>query len=195
MRAVWLWVALSGWLVAIAGGQCWLLAYQYATDETPETWNDWPTTSLLCPMTQRFTLLLFVHPRCPCSRASLEELAWLHARSGGQLDSTILLWCPTAAPDDWLHGIRQNHAANLPQVDVLIDEGGRECDLFQITTSGTVLLFNTQGQLLFRGGITRGRGHAGDNPGRQAILNILNAKGGSCRQPTFGCPLCAQGGS
>jgi hypothetical protein len=44
--------------------------------------------------------------------------------------------------------------------------------------------------LLFAGGITAARGHAGDNAGRSAIETLLaGGRPGYDRTPVFGCPI------
>ena len=80
--------------------------------------------------------------------------------------------------------------AAIPGVKVLIDENGTEAGLFDAHVSGQVLLYDTEGKLVFHGGITESRGQAGDNAGRAAIESIVN-QGTSDRDqtPVFGCPL------
>src|SRR4051812_10682271 len=46
----------------------------------------------------RPTLVVFIHPRCPCSRVTLSELAWVLARSPGPVAVRILLVVPDGAP-------------------------------------------------------------------------------------------------
>jgi hypothetical protein len=46
--------------------------------------------------------------------------------------------------------------------------------------------------LIFSGGITGSRGHAGDNDGEQALLEALTHGGGArATASVFGCPLFA----
>jgi hypothetical protein len=54
------------------------------------------------------------------------------------------------------------------------------------------MLYDVNGRLLFSGGITGSRGHAGDNAGRTAILALLHREA-SGRNDTFvfGCSLFA----
>src|SRR5262249_49648190 len=81
-------------------------------------------------------------------------------------------------------------AADIPGLAVMIDEDGREAELFQARTSGQSALYDAQGRLAFRGGITASRGHAGDNPGRSAIEGLLHAgTAGANRTAVFGCAL------
>jgi hypothetical protein len=55
------------------------------------------------------------------------------------------------------------------------------------------VLYDSAGNLLFRGGITSARGHAGDNAGRAAVVSLLTSDEAEGRDtPVFGCPLFAQ---
>jgi hypothetical protein len=61
---------------------------------------------------------------------------------------------------------------------------------FGAETSGYVLLYNPAGQLLFSGGITGSRGHAGDNAGEDAIIALVNGQNpGVTHTSVFGCSL------
>ena len=78
-------------------------------------------------------------------------------------------------------------------VAVRVDPEGVEARRFGSQTSGQIMLYDADGQLLFSGGITAARGHSGDNAGRNAILSLLTS--GSSEQrgtPVFGCPLFSE---
>jgi hypothetical protein len=73
------------------------------------------------------------------------------------------------------------------------DPDGAEAKRFGAETSGFVVLYNPAGRLLFRGGITIARGHAGNNPGANAIVALVNGEPPATRQtPVFGCGLLDQ---
>jgi hypothetical protein len=72
----------------------------------------------------------------------------------------------------------------------MTDIDGREARHFQAFTSGQTLLYSSEGELLFSGGITIARGHEGDNSGRLAIESLLANSAAEVRQtPVFGCPI------
>ena len=73
---------------------------------------------------------------------------------------------------------------------VVVDPDGNLAARMNATTSGLCILYSADGELLFHGGITTGRGHEGESLGRVAIRDILRGRG-SCRQrlPAFGCEL------
>jgi hypothetical protein len=72
----------------------------------------------------------------------------------------------------------------------MIDDEGAEANRFHAATSGQTLLYDADGRLLFSGGITGSRGHAGDNAGENAIVSWVNS-GAAARTETsvFGCAL------
>jgi len=44
--------------------------------------------------------------------------------------------------------------------------------------------------LVFSGGITQSRGHAGDNAGENAIISLINTRAADqAKTPVFGCSL------
>ena len=75
---------------------------------------------------------------------------------------------------------------------MLSDDNGVEAQHFGVYTSGETLLYDSRGSLIFSGGITGSRGHAGDNAGEQALISLLTR--GEARErvtSVFGCPLFA----
>lgn len=92
--------------------------------------------------------------------------------------------------DEWVKTDLWHAAAAIPGVQVNVDHEGEEARLFQAVTSGQTLLYDSEGGLVFQGGITLSRGHAGDNPGRDAIESLLKQKIPSATSPpVFGCAL------
>ncbi|HLK57286.1 MAG TPA: hypothetical protein VKU00_12010, partial [Chthonomonadaceae bacterium] len=81
-------------------------------------------------------------------------------------------------------------AASLPGVTALPDEEGREAQSFHAATSGYTLLYDGNGRLLYRGGITSARGHEGANAGQETLLALLQGQQPTHTQfPVFGCSL------
>lgn len=136
---------------------------------------------------------MFLHPRCPCTRASLAELEKLHARLKDRWELWLIPLRPLGTNSDWAETSLVCRAAAIPGVHVFRDDGGRLANLLGARTSGECFLYDPAGRLAFHGGITPARGHEGDNPGSQAIAAFV---GGEPRlgnipaiSPTFGCPL------
>ena len=134
--------------------------------------------------------MMFVHPRCPCSRASVGELARLLVQDRGLGSVHVLFINPPGMSPDWARTVLWEQAALIPGVTVQLDQNGVEAKRFGVETSGQTLLYDASGQLLFEGGITISRGHSGDSPGRSAVLALLSEGNAELSQtPVFGCPL------
>jgi hypothetical protein len=154
----------------------------------------WPTASSIEPAADRPTLVMLAHPHCPCTRASIGELARLMTQAQGRVTAYVLFVKPAGFSDGWQQTDLWASAAAIPGVTPVLDEGGVEAGRFQAATSGQTVLYDAAGNLLFSGGITSARGHAGDNAGRTAIVSLLTSDAAEDRgAPVFGCPLFAQG--
>ena len=152
--------------------------------------SQWPSSSSLQLASDRSTLVMFLHPKCPCSQASLGELSAILAHSAGRLRVDVVFLQPAGQPESWTRTALWRSAATLPETSSTNDPAGREAHLFHALVSGETLLYDRSGNLRFRGGITNSRGHAGDNPGSSSIQAYLNT--GTvpvAGTPVFGCPL------
>lgn len=196
---VWHAVLVVGWGLAVVIGGGYLLRYQSAPGQIATTVPSWPEESRLVREAERFTLVLFVHPHCPCSRASLAELRWLLGRSRECVGVWVVFVLPPGAAETWHEGPLWYEAQALVGAErVVADRQASETRRFGAVTSGQVLLYNREGELSFVGGITAARGHRGDNAGRRAILAHLKGEAGARRvTPVYGCPVlgdsCAEG--
>jgi hypothetical protein len=197
-RTAWLLGILTGlWLCLVAGGLLLLMAYASREGLRGAVPQQWPREADFDLADSRGTLLVFVHPHCPCSRATIDELAWVLTRCGERLDCHVLLVQPAGTADDWIEGKLASAAAAIDGVVVEADPQGRMATLFGARTSGHVMLYDKAGQLLFEGGITPSRGHRGSNIGRQRLVTLSHAsandRSSPSAQPTcvFGCPLLA----
>lgn len=133
---------------------------------------------------------MLAHPRCPCTRASIAELARIAAQVQGKLDAYVLFLKPQASGTEWEDTDLRRAASKIPAVKVLTDAEGAEAHRFGAETSGHTLLFGADGHLLFSGGITQSRGHAGDNAGESAIISLINDAVAESRETrVFGCSL------
>lgn len=178
------------WLFAIGTGIVSILDYENASGSAGLAPKKWISGSSIPLDPSRDTLVMFAHPRCPCTRASIEELNRLLAQSSGRIAAHVLFFRPHDYPVDWAHTELWRTAAAIPGVTVGEDiDNGLSCK-FGAETSGYVLLYNPAGQLLFRGGINGSRGHAGDNVGESAIISLAMGKSCAVRQtPVYGCSL------
>jgi hypothetical protein len=178
------------WLSVVAVGTAFVWSYNQTPGVAAAAPDCWPTASFAKRASDQYTLVMLAHPKCPCTRASIEELSKLMTNCQGRLSAYVLLLKPKGAPEDWYQTDLWKNAAIIPGVSLLVDEDGVEAARFGAATSGQVLLYDANGNLHFRGGITASRGHSGDNAGRSAIESLVNT-GASDRDTTvvFGCPL------
>jgi hypothetical protein len=134
-------------------------------------------------------LLVFAHPLCSCTPATLNELAKVLAKSPVlPLVHVVIAPPPVAYMAEALRLWKR--AAALPNTTVSWDWNGKEAAYFGAQTSGTVYLFDAGGNRLFQGGITASRGHEGANSREDALAASL----GSLRRAegpveVFGCSL------
>jgi len=151
---------------------------------------DWPADSRIARAPDRPTLVMLVHPHCPCSRASLAELDRIMTRVSGRLSAHVLFVLPSGVSEGWERGASWDSIARVPGVLVHVDDGGREAARFGAFTSGQTVLYDAHGQLRFSGGITPARGHEGDSAGADAVVAVVQgAAPAAPRTPVFGCSL------
>lgn len=188
------WIMVCLWGVAVGSGFVLLTNYQNAPGAPAQAPAQWPTESRIESTGQEATLLVFVHPRCPCTDATMEELARLvrHVRDTVQVHAVFLQ--PESKAPDWVKTSLWRRAATIAGVTPRRDPNGRETDRFGVATSGQVLLYGPDGTLRFQGGITAGRGHEGDNAGRAALRALLTGAPPETRQTfVFGCSMHEDG--
>jgi hypothetical protein len=135
-------------------------------------------------------LLVFAHPKCPCTRATIANLAVLMAAAIGHVNTYVLFVHLPSTPPGWEKTDLWQSAEAIPGVHVLADRDGALARHFGVETSGQALLYGTAGNLLFRGGITEGRGHYGDSTGSSDILALLHHPSmQAMNAPVFGCSI------
>ncbi len=177
------------WLGLVIAGYSLLLSYERSRGPVTQSPVRWPVDTCIQRPAGCFTLVLFAHPKCPCTAATLSELALLmtHCR---QLKARVLFLKPASLSEGWERGPSRDRAIAIPGVTVASDECGKEAARFNARTSGEVVVYDPAGNLVFHGGITAGRGHEGDNQGLDAIESIVRNGYSACRQtPVFGCSL------
>ena len=183
------------WVGFVAAGVRGLLNYESTPGAVASVPKSWPGSQV--PLaTDRMTIVMLAHPHCPCTRASMSELAKIMAESQGKAVAYVLFSKPSNAGADWNDTSLERSAAAITGVTMMVDIDGVEAGRFGAETSGHTLLFAPDGQLLFSGGITQARGHAGDNAGESAIVLLVNHRPAEREQTqVFGCSLPKHDGS
>ncbi|HXD88069.1 MAG TPA: hypothetical protein VN641_16395 [Urbifossiella sp.] len=179
------WGGIAIWLASTAIGFGIWQEYEATPGAAPSA------ASQPLPASDRPHVVVYLHPRCPCSRATLDELA-IVLEERRDADVEIVFVRPPDMEAGWERGELWDRAAALPGARVRVDAHGDEAKAAGAATSGTVIYSNEAGRVLFQGGITRGRGAHGDNAGRTALESRLCGRSaGIDKTPIYGCPLAA----
>jgi len=178
------------WVVLVLSGLMILWNYQSTPGVSSQPPTHWPAGTQSSWNKMRPTLVMFAHPRCPCTRASIHELAQIMTYGTERVDARVQFFKPASFPEEWEQSDLWAAASEIPGVTVTTDIDGNSAKRFKATTSGYVVLYDTKGQLMFQGGITGSRGHTGENAGRSAVLSVLsNGNAETLSTLTFGCSL------
>ena len=133
-------------------------------------------------------LLYFVHPHCPCARAGLTLLSKLDRADLGRI--RIVFVVPDGAPADWRRGASWDLARAVPRADLEIDEGGHLARSYGVRTSGHTLIYESDGQLQFSGGITGSRSPSpSPGDGSWDWKKLVEESPAPVHRPVVGCPL------
>jgi hypothetical protein len=183
-------VAVLAWLAGVAFGMHRLWTYESTPGTKAEAPAKWPGSGRIEPVAGRATLVMFIHPLCSCTRASLAELNSILQQSGERLTAWVLVLHPKGSTGEWEKSATWSAARGLQNVRVLIDADGVEAARFGAATSGQVVLYDAKGRLQFSGGITAARGHVGTNSGEQRVVSLVNTGVADHHEhPVFGCGL------
>lgn len=210
--------------MAIAAGWYQMFRFSSTPGEQGAAPLRWPEAA---PAMQRFALgaggpaapllLVFVHPQCSCTRATMEELDRILDASHAQVRVAIVVYrseateraeteraatggsAQSAADGGGLTKTRNPAIAisGLAQggwprraVGLVPDKGGALARRFGAATSGEAVLYSADGRLLFQGGITAERSHLGDSKGGDALQAALRTGAAQqARFSVFGCPI------
>ncbi len=184
---------LAIWTLGVGFGLHKLMQYSYTPGRPAAAAPVWPANPWVTPARDRPTLLVFAHPRCPCSRATIGELARIMAVDQGRVSATVFFYAPSTEAPDWDRTDLWRDAMAIPGVRTAEDRDGLAAQRFGAFTSGETLYYGTDGRLAFHGGITPARGHDGDSSGQDAILSLLaGSRAVRTSAPVFGCSI--QGG-
>lgn len=181
------------WVGLILFGIGWLERYSHTEGAQAKTPMQWPKASSLQPSVNP-TLLVFLHPECSCSEATVSELDKLLA----QIPKSVQTYAVFVQPETWsekdVKGSLWNRTKRIPNVKLIIDKNREEAKLFGAMTSGHTLAYDKIGKLIFSGGITGARGHEGDNEGEETVIKLLNNDKNirTAQTKIFGCGLFEQ---
>jgi hypothetical protein len=178
------------WGLLVAGGFWGLFIYANTPGVAAVAPPHWPSNSALSRDAKLPTLVLFAHPRCPCSEATIGELERLMPHIYGKFKTDVVFFQPSGKSDAWVKQDLWKKTQAIPGVDLVLDVGGAEASRFDAKTSGQTFLYDADGNLVFSGGLTPSRGHMGDSLGRDAILSFAERRRVAIQKTSvFGCSL------
>ncbi len=189
-----IWVCIC-WAIAVGFGMHTLLAYKGKAGAAAPAPSVWPENKLVPRATGKPMVVMFAHPKCPCTRASIAEFESLVAKATGAFEPVVVFFRPACGAGDWSESSLVKATRRIPRVRIAFDDDGMAARLFGAETSGHTLVYSAEGKLLFSGGITGSRGHIGDNAGSAAVLALLTKPSRTAPPQTarvFGCELFGQ---
>lgn len=183
-------LGVLAWLGGVVLGFQKIESYSSTPGMADEAPARWPGSALVSPQVGRSTLVMFIHPQCSCTRASLEELKTILDSTNGAVSAWVVVLKPVGMGDEWTHSGTWEKARDMRGVTVAMDEKGAEADRFGALTSGHTVLYSPAGELEFSGGITVARGHVGANSGERRVVSLITTgKADASGHEVFGCGL------
>lgn len=177
------------WLAIIVAGLCFAVDFEKRPALISEQLKVWPKESRLQRNENGLTLLMFVHPNCPCSQASIAELARFMNKNRN-LSGYVCFLIPKNVDGSWLESKNWQDARKIPGLVSAPDYSESEAEKFFARGSGETFLFAKDGKLLFHGGITAARGHEGPNSGLDSLqLAVQRMENKETVYPVYGCSL------
>lgn len=186
----WQVLAVAVWLISLVIGLKILWNYQTTPGEQLKKTPRFHNTSLLQLASQQPTLIMFAHPQCPCTSASILELQGVEQKLRGLVKIKVFFIQPASKDRSWVESSSWALAKKIPDAEVAIDRLGTMAKFFNAQVSGETVLYSKNGDLIFEGGITPSRGHVGDNHGTEAIIEAVRTGTASINKTqAYGCGL------
>jgi hypothetical protein len=177
-------------MLGLSIGMRAMLNYENGPAEPGQSPTQWPKGSRVSRAPGMPMVLVFAHPKCPCTDATIGELSILMTRLQGKARAAVIFVRPSSFPLGWEKTELWRSAEEIPGVTVFSDPGGVEAMRFGALASGQTILYDAEGRMRFSGGITTSRGHSGDNAGRSAIVSLVTmGTAYTARTSVFGCSL------
>jgi hypothetical protein len=166
-----------------------LFRHTYRPAHTQRAIVELPASRAGAPRTKS-EVLLFAHPMCPCTQTTLDELGESLQRLPTNVTARVVFVTAGLPPGSLEQSSTLRRARAMQRVIVEIDQTGELSDRFGATVSGEVFVFDCSGARKFHGGLTAGRGHAGDAYSQQLFERLLAGQQLlPVTAPVFGCRL------
>ena len=191
-RSILITLLIAGWCAALVPGVRYLFAYEHTAGAQSGAPTRWPAGITLARSTTTPTLVVAMHPRCTCTRATLTELEALATAPHPPFATILLIYQPedAGAPAAWRDLSIYAAAQKSLHAQIVLDPGGHIAEKFAAETSGEALLYAADGTLRYQGGVTGARGMEGNNAGLITLRAALAQPTSSQpSKPVFGCAL------
>ncbi len=170
-------ITIIGLCTLILGvGLVGLFRYSYTPGKVYLTLGKWPLKSNIQISESKPSLVVFLHPKCSCSRATVAELEELMIDLRTKVQVKVVFIRPKTRDIAWIKDDLWDDVSKIEGVDLVTDVGGQEAELFGAMTSGQTYLFDQGRRLIFQGGLTPSRGHRGTSEGKIFIRDWLSHK-------------------
>lgn len=178
------------WFALLITGHVVLFEYEMTEGPLGNSKRIFPEKSAVQLTHGRQNIVLFLHPACPCSAATVDEFHELMHEGESDSIGKVVFFMPPEQESEWALLPIISSVKRIPNVSISYDTNGSQADLFGATTSGHVLIYDGRGILQFSGGITGSRGHTGNNKNLEIAKNTIIAKNPKfVTTPVFGCSL------
>src|SRR5258706_2856559 len=117
--AWWQTVFLAACLAGLVAGLAVLWRFEQTPGRSATIEAAWPAASRLVSDPRSPTLVMFAHPRCACTRASLANLRALIGPFTGRLVAYVAFMRPHEAGPEWLETGTLAHRSSIPDVAVV----------------------------------------------------------------------------
>ena len=181
------------WIVVLILGFGAMAWYKQQPGPVGKIQSHWPqnVSQPLNPF--RHNLVLFAHPGCSCTYASIVELEKLLVSHKNKFNVQIYFYYPSDKTKEWTNSTSKTYALKLPNTEVIDDRGGEFARRFGALTSGQAILYSPEGKLVFAGGLTETRGHIGESEGTRSIASAIETGQSLIKSTsTFGCILFSE---
>ena len=139
---------------------------------------------------EKYTLAVYIHPKCPCTQATLYEVERLMTKVRDEVALSFYIFGASDAPSVWFEGTLDQLEQKFPDSLVIRDIDGEYSKSAGASVSGSTVLYTPDGVPVFWGGVTSGRGHSGDNLGSDSILSIARGlEPTRSEAPVYGCRI------
>ena len=143
-------------------------------------------------------VVMAINPYCPCTSKSLAELERIKSIYPNGSGYFFLIGVPankniaseSPLTTSWTNTRNTRIAAGLVGAKLIKDVDSKKADKLGLFSSGAVAVIDSNGAVIFRGGITSGWTKSEENPGRKALSTLISGGEGDLEEfPVYGCRM------